>query len=220
MEMRDVIKNSLPPSVVDRVRIWRYGKKEEAGEKPAEWYDDALEKSDTYDKHYTDSRYYAIWTVLIDRARKYGPSNVLEIGCGTGQLAWALRDYHLLKSYCGIDFAPKRIALARQKCPELRFEIADAFQTDLFTTLTYDLVISTEFLEHVEGDLEVISKIPSGTTFLGTVPNYPWTSHVRHFETPQQVTERYAGNFTGFDVFPILRRKDNKIIYLMEGRKI
>lgn len=220
MQFVDVVKKILPPVVIDKVRAYRKAQKEEAGEKPAEWYDKILEKTDAYDRHYTESAHYAIWTVLIDRIRKYGPANVLEIGCGSGQLATALRDYKLLTSYCGFDFSPKRIALARRQCPDLRFEIADVFQTDLFTTTPYDMVISTEFLEHVEQDLEVIAKVRSGAFFLGTVPNYPWTSHVRHFDTRDQVMERYSGYFADFDVFPIIRRKDNKIMYLMEGRKI
>jgi SAM-dependent methyltransferase len=220
MGFKEVVKKILPPVVINKVRAYRNSQREEAGEKSAEWYENAFQKSDTYEKHYTESRYYPIWTVLIDRVRKHGPANVLEIGCGTGQLAWALRDYDLLKDYCGLDFSPKRIEFARIQCPDLRFEIADVFQTDLFTTAHYDLVIATEFLEHVEQDLEVIARIRSGVHFLGTVPNYPWTSHVRHFDTRDQVIERYSGYIANLGVFPIIRRNDNKIIYVMEGQKI
>lgn len=219
MGFRDVIKSSLPSAVAKQLEIYRNAQREQAGEKSADWYDKAFEESDTYDKHYTESRYYPIWTVLIDRVRRRGSAKVLEMGCGTGQLAWALRDYGLLKDYCGFDFSPKRIEFARNQCTNLRFEIADAFQTDLFETTDYDMVITTEFLEHVEGDLEAIDRIKPGVHFLGTVPNYPWHSHVRHFEASEQVMERYSGRLVDFSVVPIIRRKDNKIIYVMEGRK-
>jgi 2-polyprenyl-3-methyl-5-hydroxy-6-metoxy-1,4-benzoquinol methylase len=219
MDFGDVAKRLLPNTTVDRLRAYRDSRKELPGEKDADWYDRALEKSETYDKHYTESLYYAIWTVLIDRLRKHGSAKILEIGCGTGQLAWALRDSDLLKDYCGFDFSPNRVAMARRNCPDLRFEIADVFDTNIFEIFSYELVISTEFLEHVNQDLKVIERIRPETFFLATVPNYPWTSHVRHFESCEQVEERYSDYFVDLQVSPILRRKDGKVIFVMEGRK-
>jgi len=46
----------------------------------------------------------------------------------------------------------------------------------------------TEFLEHIEHDLDVIRFIRPRTYFVGTVPNFPYVSHVRHFQDCDEVT--------------------------------
>lgn len=220
MGLKGQIKRLMPQAMLERIQAYRYPDAHRWGEQSADWYDKSFEEGATYSRHYTKSDHYPIWTVLIDRVRKCGPAKVLEIACGTGQLARALQDHGFLSDYCGLDFSPKRIEHARIQNADLRFEIADVFETDLLETFSYNTVITTEFLEHVERDLDVIGRIRAGTTILATVPNYPWTSHVRHFDTAEQVMERYSPLISGLDVFPILRLESNKIIYVMEGKKI
>ena len=49
-------------------------------------------------------------------------SRVLEIGCGVGDLLAAVKPSRGV----GVDFSPKMISLARERHPELEFEVADA----------------------------------------------------------------------------------------------
>jgi hypothetical protein len=57
------------------------------GEKGAEWYDASFERGRHWRRHYTESPYYFIWTVIADRVLRAGGRSILEIGCGSGQLA-------------------------------------------------------------------------------------------------------------------------------------
>src|SRR5215471_13127017 len=59
-------------------------------------------------------RYYAFWV----------PSGlrVLEVGCSIGDLLAAVKPSRGL----GIDFSPAAVALARERHPELEFQVADA----------------------------------------------------------------------------------------------
>ena len=220
MSTTELIKNILPPAMVRAVRkIKGTQTPRPHGERPAEWYDQILEETDAYGVHYTASGFYPIWTVLIDRIRRFGPCSIFEIACGTGQLAQAIRESGLMKDYCGFDFAAKRIEQARAGHPDLRFEHADAFKTDLFESFDYDLVISTEFLEHVEEDLAVVQRIRPGVRFIGTVPSYTWQSHVRFFQDTGEVAERYGSYFSDFSVVPIIRNEKLKTIFILEGTK-
>lgn len=189
------------------------------GEKPASWYDRAFEEAEGYSAHYSRSPYYVSWTVILDRIRRAGVKSVLEVACGPGQLACALRDSGLLQTYQGFDFSAKRVAAARAACRGFAFEVADAFTTTLFETVAYDVVIATEFLEHVNEDLRVIERIRPGARFIGTVPNYPYVSHVRHFVDVAAVSERYAAMFDDFTVVPIVRDERGNVLYIMEGQK-
>ena len=74
-------------------------------------------------------------TVIVDRLRRIKPKAILEIGCGPGQLAAAIRDAGLAPAYTGIDFS--EVALILRGRP-------------VYSTAEYDTVVSAEFLEHVE----------------------------------------------------------------------
>lgn len=93
-------------------------------------------------------------------------TSVLEIGCGTGQLAQAIRDALPGMGYCGFDFSEVAIQIARSRSPNMRFEIHDALMTDLYRSHDYDLVISTEFIAarvdplHASAGLPVAAPLP------------------------------------------------------------
>jgi len=222
MSFTSLVVRALPTSVENVLRRL-LGRPphfvELSGEKPAEWYDRAFEEADDYSAHYTRSPYYISWTVIVDRIRRAKVKSVLEVACGPGQLACALRDVGLLERYCGFDFSEKRVAAARTACPEFAFEVADAFTTPLFNTVPYDAVLATEFLEHVTDDLQVLKRIRAGTRFIGTVPNYPYVSHVRHFLDEASVRERYAPFFHEFTVSSIVRDLQGHVLFLIEGVK-
>ena len=110
------------------------GRVEEKG--PA-FYEQSFEANPQRRKHYTESPYYPLWTVIVDRLRRAGTRAVLEVGCGSGQLAWAIDDAKMLARYCGFDFTGVMIEQARRNCPHLRFEVADAHTTRLFETFDY-----------------------------------------------------------------------------------
>jgi hypothetical protein len=77
-----------------------------------------------------------------------------------------------------------------------------------------------EFLEHVENDVEIVSRVKPGTRFYGTVPNFPYVSHVRHFLTEEQIRERYQRYFSPFQVDAFLSDPNGTTHYLMDGIKI
>ena len=123
---------------------------ESRGEKGPDFYDQVFLENENLRVHYTASFYYFMWTVIVDRIRRARRKAVLEVGCGTGQLAHAIYDAGMIQSYCGLDFSKTRIEQARRHCPAYRFEAVDVFQTSLFEDYNYDMVIATEFLEHIE----------------------------------------------------------------------
>jgi 2-polyprenyl-3-methyl-5-hydroxy-6-metoxy-1,4-benzoquinol methylase len=185
-----------------------------------DYYDRAFSSNSDWQEHYSSSGYYFLWTVILDRLRRDRPNAILEIGCGPGQLAAAIAEAGLTKEYVGIDFSRIAVGLARKVCPaHYRFIEADALSTDVYTSFDYDTVISTEFLEHVEGDLQVLGKLRPGTRVIATVPNFPYVSHVRHFDDADAVTDRYGTLFRDFSVATIVGAKKGTRFYLLQGTK-
>jgi len=204
-------------SVVNVLRS-RVSRSPELGERDAAWYDQVYQATEEYRGHYTGSRYYFLWCVVVDRIMRANIRSVLDIGCGPGQFAAFLRDKGL-KHYYGLDLSEECVELARSACPEFNFLAASVFETDLLEKLDYDAVVSLEFLEHVEEDIRVLSRIRPGTTFFGTVPSFPYISHVRHFSTCGEVSRRYGGMFREFRVDSLLADQNGKQYYLFEGLK-
>lgn len=132
------IQEISPPFVVRiaelfRRRLRNLRRSAGNGQKDAAWYDASFEDRAHWKRHYSESACYFLWTVISDRICRQEPPRVLEIGCGSGQLAELLHDRGV-SGYCGLDFSPKRIAHARKRCPACRFEIADVFESDLLET--------------------------------------------------------------------------------------
>jgi 2-polyprenyl-3-methyl-5-hydroxy-6-metoxy-1,4-benzoquinol methylase len=141
---------------------------------------------------------------------------VLEIGCGPGQLAQLLADRGVAK-YLGFDFSREAIQMARKRCPSLEFQVADGLTTDSFKTADYEIVICTEVLEHVQADLELLSRIKPGSRCIMTVPNFPYVSHVRHFVSYSDVTARYGSLFSGLRVDWLLMNEQGAGFFLLDG---
>ena len=133
--------------------------------------------------------------------------SVVDVGCGTGRCAEAIRRSGLSNSYLGFDFSPVRIAEAQAYVPTFNFQVADAFDVDFDQGKTY---VITEVLEHIEDDLRLLSKIPSNSTVIFSVPNTDSEGHVRFFNNIEEVWRRYS---------PLLNFDDQCHISIARPRK-
>jgi SAM-dependent methyltransferase len=188
----------------------------DSAERDAHYYNDMYSESVEYRIHYTVSQYYFLWCVLVDRLKRANVKSVLDIGCGAGQIGSLLRDAGI-PDYCGIDLSESAIKMAQAICHEYTFVATSVFDTDLLEKMDYDTVISLEFLEHVNEDVAVLRRIRQGKRFYGSVPNFPYESHVRHFQNSEEVTERYGSLFTQFKVDTLLANEQGKRFFLIEG---
>jgi SAM-dependent methyltransferase len=185
-------------------------------EQGPEWYDRAFSKTEEYHAPYQESPYYFLWTVIVDRLRRDGVRSILEVGCGSGQLAAFLID-NGLDRYVGFDFSPKAIELAERTAPAGRFLVDDARTSSLYED-QYEALICTEVLEHIVEDLAVVERFPQGRRCIFSVPSYNSASHVRFFANETAVSERYGPSFSALDVvaFPTVGAGQNAL-FLADG---
>lgn len=153
-------------------------------------------------REYASSPYYFLWAIIVDRLRHAGFGRVLEIGCGSGHLAEFLFDQGM-QDYVGVDFSVFALERARLVAPRGTFVHADARTTTAYSDFDHDVIVCTEVLEHIEADLQLISRFSAGKRCLCSVPNFDFEAHVRYFRDASEVETRYGKFFDSFDVITL-----------------
>lgn len=163
----------------------------------SDYYDQVYSVSARYRGPPEKSGHYRLW---MDVAQRVNPeSRVLEVGCGTGQLAEMLHAKGLV-AYRGFDFSDVAVELARSRVPTFRFDKLDARDQDAYAGYDYDLALTVEVLEHLDDDLSVLRGLPSGMKVIFTVPNFSSASHVRFFRRVEAVHAYYGPVFSRLEV--------------------
>ena len=221
MKIKNIINLLLPPIITRIIKKYIVSNRqstfiESTGEKNENWYDKSYKKNKHFHNEYYKSPYYFIWTVIIDRVIYNGGKlpYILELGSGTGQLAHYLQNSGV-KDYTGVDFSKIGIEYSKERCTGFNFINNDFFKVQ-FNNIQYDTVICCETLEHLENDIDLIKKIKPGARFIGTVPDFPWLSHVRYFNSEEEVLNRYSDLFQKINVNCFLNSNKNRF-YLIDG---
>lgn len=167
-------------------------------EKDAAYYDEGYKKLDNYSLYWRESNHAPLYEAVCRLMTK--DNHVLDIGCGTGQMANALLETESCKWYTGFDFS--RVAIEKAKQATRGFNNIDLFVGDAYNLgglseqffSTVDCVLITETLEHLD-DIKVLEKLKSlysGKVII-SVPPTDDPAHVRVYPTFKYIRRRFRG---------------------------
>ena len=165
-------------------------------EQGCEYYDSIFGEDGLYTGHISKMPWIKIWRETNSQIIKSGVDHVIDLGCGPGHLSQVLSISGYKGTYDGYDFSESAIGSAEKQNTNdgFRFEVKNlkGCRVDLLPSPSQPIYVACEFLEHVEWDLELLRTIPSGSTIIGTVPNFDDMGHVRHFKNLPEVMIRYS----------------------------
>lgn len=141
-----------------------------------------------------------------------------DLGCGDGALIAAMHNQGYLdgKVMYAVDASESRMDLVREISPEIRCIVGDACDTKMEDGCI-DLLISTQVIEHVSSDDDMVKEMhrllsDNGTLFLTTIIkkwygwyfyrcNGKWTldpTHIREYTQDHELLDILRAN--GFDI--------------------
>jgi SAM-dependent methyltransferase len=153
----------------------------------------------------------AIWPQEEPLVRRYAPGDVLDVGCGTGELASRIAPLFPAARITGVDLIEPHLELARLRCAafgnRVRFQRADAFELP-FANGSFDLVACRHMLQAVPAPERVLAEMVRVTRPGGQLHVIPedyemiFAAPTRIDVTPfwQQGPRRY-GAASGTDLF-------------------
>lgn len=160
--------------------------KNEIKEQPANFY------SARYFYGYDWNCYRTLAVKMIEIMKMTGCKDKKTLDVGTG-IGWFADFYYfnVSRNVKGIDFSKRAIWFhAKKLYPAIEFECADIYNYDY---TGYKVLMMMEVLEHIEKDIELITKFPQGSQIYATVPfekERMDVSHVREY-TLESAQKRY-----------------------------
>lgn len=180
------------------------------------YYDAIYAQSEKYQNDAEFSIYTPAWDKVIETFKKEHFRSVLDVGCGPGQFA----EYLLRKIphvyYQGIDYSQTAIEAARLRCTTAQFYVNDLMHDDILKEFEADVYVVLEVLEHIEHDLDLLSRLKKNKKIIMSVPNFDAIGHVRFFSSQNEIYERYSKKIIISSIDTISLKKRSSL-FLVNG---
>ena len=170
-----------------------------------------IEEYSKYKQFYNED----IPKLLLKYLSKNNWNNYLDLGCGDGSLLNALnkKGYLKKKNVYAIDLSEKRINLVKKINPSFICYVEDACDVKNIQDRSIDFLVSSQVIEHVENDNDMVKGIyrlmrKNGIVYLSTVfkkkygwyfykCNNKWTldpTHLREYDADNQLLDIFDKN--------------------------
>lgn len=115
------------------------------------------------------------YSVFLGEAKALKPESVLDVGCGEGFTLEKFKNKNIGKKLVGIDFLDTAIKIGKKERPYLDLRIGNIYDIP-FKDNSFDLVVCSEVLEHVDDPEKALSELERVTKkyILLSVPNEPF----------------------------------------------
>ncbi len=104
----------------------------------------------------------AIWPQELPLVRRYRATDILDVGCGTGEITVRLADEFPAARLVGVDLLESHLELARVKAARfsdrVQFRVGDAFELP-FPDASFDLVVCRHLVQAIPTPERVLAEL-------------------------------------------------------------
>ncbi|MCX6742159.1 MAG: class I SAM-dependent methyltransferase [Candidatus Pacearchaeota archaeon] len=142
--------------------------------------------------------------------------NILDLGCGEGQIITAILEKYPHKSVWGVEISPRRVEELKQAFPSGKFFCEDVCNTSLQNNF-FDLAISTQVIEHLEDDKTFVKECKrilkeGGYLYVDSVIKKPWAIYKYRYKRRFVLDPTHEREYSSQDDFLRLFKDDFRII--------
>lgn len=143
------------------------------------------------------------------------PNSILELGCGTGAVIKECQKRNLASNYFGIDNSKKAIEYLKANSTNINLEIADITKINPHATKTFDVIVLSHVIEHIEQDYAFLNTL-TNFNFKYLVIEVPledlFFSKIKSFFLNRKNNAAGHVNFYNVDKFEKLIKSSNLLI--------
>lgn len=195
----------------------------------SEIYNQFYSDRDTLEAYFNDSRlgfYQSVLNLATEKNLNLNEKDIADFGCGSGHLLELFCSVFKPKSSTGFDFSKSGIDYAKKTFENHLFFVKDIYEN--ITPNTYDFIMCTEVLEHLEYPdralWNMLNSLKNNGILLLTVPNGRIDTIEEHinFWSPEswkifiENTPNSKHKFS-FDISTIIDNKVNYAIIQIEN---
>ncbi len=184
----------------------------------------ALEKNKEYSEKYIQKIINPQIPKEINKILKTKKiKSFIDLGCGDGILIHALKKEYPKLKIVGIDISKRRIGSLKKKFPKDKFYCRNVCYTKIKEK--FDFVHSSQVLEHVEKDYEMVIEMKrllknNGILFVSSVIKKPWAIYKYRNNGKFTLDPTHEKEYKNKEEFLDLFKKDFKLINLNVSKTI
>jgi len=154
--------------------------------------------------------------------------NIVDLGCGDGKLLFSLQANNLLKNsrkIVGIDKSPIRIEKFKKILPQSESFVSDVCSLDILEKESFDIVVSSQVIEHVSDDDQMLKEIwrllkPDGIAYVSSVIKKKYGLYIYRVDGKIRLDPTHVREYSSGEEFSNLIKKNKFNILDIEIKPI
>jgi 2-polyprenyl-3-methyl-5-hydroxy-6-metoxy-1,4-benzoquinol methylase len=171
--------------------------------------------------HFYDLTIPGLLEELIKIKSEEKSFDVVDLGCGDGNLIFNLKNMGLLNKadkIVGVDLSSKRIEILKNNIEEVEGIVSDACNVAELKNNSFDIIIASQIIEHLNDDTLLIKEIyrllkKDGIAFISSIIKKPFAYYIYRIKGEIRLDPTHVREYSSKEEFiDIIENNNLKVI--------